>query len=78
MPADKHDSNSSLESEFGLGSGVIDPVSRANRNVTPEQELMEIYALPKTFDGSGGDVERNPATTPVPRLLPGETAADRD
>jgi hypothetical protein len=75
--SDKHDADSWDESEFGLGPGFIDPISRANRNVTPVQELAEIYALPKTFGGSGGDAERDPATTPVPRLAPGETEADR-
>lgn len=73
----KHDPDSSDESEFGLGPGLIDPVLREQRVVTAEQERMEIMALPKTFDGSGGGQERDPATTPVPRLLPGETEADR-
>ena len=76
MP-DKRDADGGDDStEFGLGTGMIDPVARADRNVTAEQELMEIYARPKTFDGSMPD---RPAleTTPVPRLLPGETEADR-
>lgn len=73
---DKHDAESWDESEFGLGSGMIDPLSRAGRFIGPHQELMEIYALPKTFDGSMPD---RPAqeTTPVPRLLPGEEETDR-
>lgn len=76
--SDKHDVDSWDESEFGLGPGLIDPISRANRNVSAYQEAMEIRALPKTFGGSGGDVERDPATTPLPKLLPGETEADRN
>lgn len=69
------------QSEFGLGSGMIDPGERADRSLPVHQELWETYALPKTFDGSetglpGG--ERQAAEdTPVPRLLPGETEADR-
>lgn len=78
MPVDKHIVDSTGESEFGLGTKLIDSVRRVERNVTAEEQLHEIYALPKTFDGSGGDVERDPATTPVPRLLPGETIADRE
>jgi len=75
--SDKHDADSVDESEFGLGEGFIDPISRAARSMPEHQQLAEIYSLPKTFDGSGGDVERDPTTTPVPRLLPGETEADR-
>jgi hypothetical protein len=73
---DKHDPDSIDESEFGLGEGFIDPVSRAARNVTPEQELAEIYALPKSFDGSYPN-RKTAAQTPVPRLLPGEQETDR-
>lgn len=29
--------------EFGGGPGLIDPVLRADRNLTPEEELLEIY-----------------------------------
>lgn len=75
--ADKHDPDSIDESEFGLGLGFIDPLSRVERTIPEHQHLAEIYALPKTFDGSGGELERDVATTPVPRLLPGETEADR-
>lgn len=64
------------ESEFGLDPGAIDPVQREGRFITPEQSLMEIYALPKTFDGTMPD-RPDVAVTPVPRLLPGETEADR-
>jgi hypothetical protein len=74
--SDLHDPDSTDETEFGLGPGLIDPISRRNRNITAEQELQEIYARPKTFDGSmpnRPDLE----DTPVPRLLPGETEADR-
>lgn len=77
MLGDKRDADSDSESEFGLGTGMIDPVSRINRMLTPEQELMEIYSRPKTFDGSMGEDRPELATTPVPRLLPGETEADR-
>lgn len=80
---DKRDADSLEESEFGLGEGMIDPVLRAEgRDAMPgHQQLWEIYARPKTFDDSalglpGGE---RPAVeeTPVPRLLPGETEADR-
>jgi len=30
--------------EFGGGPGLIDPASRAAREVTPEQMMMELYA----------------------------------
>lgn len=76
MASDKRDVDSLDESEFGIGVGMIDAVSRANRAVTAEQELMEIYSLPKTFDNSMPD-RPTPETTPAPRLLPGETEADR-
>lgn len=75
--SDKRDADSADESEFGLGTGFIDPIARADRAIPVHQQLAEIYALPKTFAGSGGDAERDPTTTPVPRLLPGETEADR-
>jgi hypothetical protein len=67
------------DSEFGLGSGLIDPTNRANRILEPWQESAEIAALPKTFDGSLDLQGGRPSvdTTPVPRLLPGETEADR-
>jgi hypothetical protein len=42
------------------------------------EELREIYARPKTFDSAVNGIERpNLEDTPVPRLLPGETEADR-
>lgn len=75
--ADKRDADGGDgSSEFGLGSGLIDPVARADRNLPAEDLLKEIYSRPKTFDGSMPD---RPALeeTPVPRLLPGETEADR-
>jgi hypothetical protein len=31
-------------SEFGGGPGLIDPESRADRNITNEEALLEIYA----------------------------------
>jgi hypothetical protein len=76
--SDFHDPDSAEESEFGLGPGMIDPQNRANRVLPAEQELWEIYALPKTFDAEANGIEiGTPDTTPVPRLLPGETEADR-
>lgn len=77
--SDFHDPDSTDESEFGLGPGLIDPMVRANRALTNEQQLQEIYALPKTFDSANAPsiVPTTPDTTPVPRLLPGETEADR-
>jgi hypothetical protein len=75
---DFHDPDDSDETEFGLGRGMIDPQVRSNRALTTEQELQEIYALPKTFDGAANNIPLgDPETTPVPRLLPGETEADR-
>lgn len=73
---DRRDADSWQESEFGLGEGMIDPGLRADRALPVEQELWEIFALPKTFDGSMPD---RPAVeeTPVPRLLPGEEESDR-
>jgi hypothetical protein len=73
---DRHNGDDDQESEFGLGAGLIDPVSRANRVVSNEQQMQEIYALPKTFDRSMPN--RQPqSVTPVPRLLPGESESDR-
>lgn len=62
--------------EFGGGPGLIDPVSRNDRLVSAEQELQEIYSLPKSF---GGSLPNRPTQdkTPVPRLLPGESESDR-
>ena len=76
MP-DKRGSEDDAESEFGLGSGMIDPGLRESRALPVHQQLWEVYALPKTFDGSGGDELALPEETPVPRLLPGETETDR-
>lgn len=75
------DADSWEQSEFGLGNKLIDPTNRAERTLSAEQELMEIYGRPKTFGGSelglpGGE-RPDLETTPVPRLLPGETEADR-
>jgi hypothetical protein len=64
------------ESEFGLGPGMIDPTSRADRAIEGYQELQEIYSRPKTFGGLG--TPRLPEETPVPRLLPGESELDRE
>jgi len=76
--SDFHSADDPNESEFGLGPGMIDPQNRANRVLTTEQELQEIYALPKTFDAeANGIVRPKPEDTPVPRLLPGESEADR-
>ena len=76
MPGDKRNADSASESEFGLGSGMIDPVARLDRAIPLHQELWEIAALPKTFDGSMPD-RPDPEETPVPRLLPGEKETDR-
>lgn len=81
--SDVRDADSFDESEFGLGTGMIDSRMRTDGRdaLSPHQELWEIRSRPKTFGGSalglpGGE---RPATeeTPVPRLLPGETEADR-
>lgn len=80
--SDRRLPDSDDESEFGLGLGMIDSTRRADRALEPHEFAMEIKALPKTFDGSElglpgatrGEVE----TTPVPRLLPGEEASNRD
>jgi hypothetical protein len=78
MPGDKRSEALQWEeSEFGLGSGAIDEIRRSERvTLTPFELGMEIAALPKTFDGSMPD-RPTVETTPVPRLLPGETEADR-
>jgi len=55
---------------------MIDEEMRAVRAIPPYMEGWEIAALPKTFDGSNPD-RKPPEETPVPRLLPGETEADR-
>jgi hypothetical protein len=76
--SDLHDPDSADESEFGMGPGMIDAQNRQNRSLPVEQELWEIYALPKTFDAEANGIDiGSPETTPVPRLLPGETEADR-
>ena len=75
MP-DKRDADSLEESEFGLGTGAIDPIARAERAIPLHQQGWEIAALPKTFDGSNPD-RKAPEETPVPRLLPGEEESDR-
>jgi hypothetical protein len=76
MSSDRREVDNVEESEFGLGMGLIDDRSRAERAIPVEQELWEIYALPKTFDGSMPD-RKTPEETPVPRLLPGEEEEDR-
>jgi hypothetical protein len=78
MSGDERNADQWLESEFGLGLGFIDPVSRADRSMPPHQELAEIYAVPKTFDGSSEAGLVSPEETPVPKLLPGEVEEDRD
>jgi hypothetical protein len=52
--------------EFGGGPGLIDPVLRADRLLTPEQELIEIYATnPSAGAQAGGstpeEIEANKA-----------------
>jgi hypothetical protein len=76
MSDDPRDASLWDQSEFGLGEGMIDPVSRAERTIPVEDELKEIYALPKTFDNSMPD-RPTVQETPVPRLGPNETEADR-
>lgn len=73
---DKRDDSNVDESEFGLGEGMIDDRMRADRAIPEYMQAWEIKALPKTFDGS---MPTRPTveTTPVPRLAPGETEADR-
>ncbi len=71
------DDSSDDQSEFGLGSGMLDPGERSARALAPWQEMAEIKALPKTFDGSNPN-RLPPEETPVPRLLPGEQASDRN
>lgn len=81
--SDVRDADSDDESEFGLGMGMIDSRARAEfRNtMEPWQVMSEIKSLPKTFGGSEldlpGAVRPLVEETPVPRLLPGETEADR-
>lgn len=81
--ADKRDPDSSDESEFGLGTGMIDSVMRVDGRdaLPPHQQAWEIRSLPQTFGGSAlglpGGVRPEVEETPVPRLLPGETEADR-
>ena len=77
MPGDRRDANSVEETEFGLGAGMIDPGERETRALPVHQQLWEIYAVPRTFDGSGGDELLPPEEVPVPRLLPGEVESDR-
>lgn len=76
--SDKRDPDSFEESEFGLGEGMIDSTMRSEgRDAMPGyMQGWEIAALPKTFDGSNPN-RLPPEETPVPRLLPGETEADR-
>lgn len=78
MASDKRNNESWGETEFGLGTGMIDDRARADRAIPLHQELWENYAVPKTFDGSSEAGLVPPEETPVPRLLPGEKEADRD
>lgn len=81
--ADKRDPDSFDESEFGLGTGMIDSVMRVDgRDALPtHQQAWEIRSLPQTFGGTEaglpGGVRPTPEETPVPRLLPGEKESDR-
>ena len=77
MPGDKRDTESWEESEFGLGNGMMDTGERADRSLPVHQLLWEIYAVPKTFDGSSSAGLVSPQETPVPRLAPGEEESDR-
>lgn len=62
---------------------MIDPVMRVDGRdaMPPHQQGWEIRSLPQTFGGSAlglpGGERPEPEETPVPRLLPGETEADR-
>ena len=54
--------------EFGGGPGLIDPVLRADRVVTPEQNLMEIYAtnpMDPEADEATSDLYAVPRPAPV-------------
>lgn len=82
MSDDPRDVESLEQTEFGLGTGIIDPTQRKERTLSAEDQLREIYSRPKTFGGShlglpGGE-RPELEETPVPRLLPGETEADRE
>lgn len=51
-------------SEFGGGSGLIDPMRRADRAITPEESLMEIYATDPS------DPQSDPATVNLETRAP--------
>lgn len=77
----KHDCNGWIEvgmpyskaprehTEFGGGPGLIDPMSRKDRNVTAEESLMEIYATnpanPES-DPATADLNYQPRPEPTP------------
>ena len=59
--------------EFGGGPGLIDPVARLDRTITPEEELIEIYATNPARPESG-NVPANEQVSPLgPENFP-ETA----
>lgn len=55
--------------EFGGGPGLIDPEARKDRNLTPEEQLMEIYAS-NPYDGvtplEDVDLNYRPLPKPTP------------
>lgn len=59
-------------SEFGGGPGLIDPVLRKDRNVTPEQELLEIYATDPS------DPQSDPALVNLETRAPRANRTPRD
>jgi hypothetical protein len=81
MGRDSRDPESWDESEFGLPSGLIEEGLRESRAMPEHQALAELYALPKSWGGSEaglpGAQRPTVESTPVPRLLPGETEEDR-
>jgi hypothetical protein len=62
--------------EFGGDIGMFFTIERSSRSLPTHQQLWEIAARTHPFGGVG-----TPALpvdkTPVPKLLPGETEADR-
>jgi hypothetical protein len=50
--------------EFGGGPGLIDPMNRADRTLTPEEELIEIYATDPAPPRSG-HIPADPEVMPL-------------
>lgn len=54
-------------SEFGGGPGIIDPVLRADRNISAEESLIEIYAThPNRADSDPATADLYDRLTPLP------------